>query len=96
VVRADYLENHPDVIKKLLVAHVDETIWIQQNQDEAIKTFKRNKIKKLTGKTIPINELQEAFSRMEITYDPVKSSLYKSADNAYYLGFLGDKKPESK
>jgi len=71
VVRADYLENHPDVIKKLLVAHVDETIWINNNQDEAIKTFNEQN-KKLTGKTIPINELQEAFSRMEITYDPVK------------------------
>ena len=31
---------------------------------------------------------------MEVTYDPVKSSFYKSADDAYDLGFLGDKKPD--
>src|SRR5207245_5712266 len=39
VVKTDYLENHPDVIKKLLGAHVDETIWINNNKEEAIKTF---------------------------------------------------------
>src|SRR5713226_412963 len=93
VVRTDYLENHPDVIKKLLEAHVDETIWINNNKEEAIKTFNEQN-EKLTGKTIPVEELQEAFSRMEITYDPVKNSLYKSAGDAYSLGFLGDKKPD--
>src|SRR2546428_5919512 len=35
VVKTDYLENHPDVIKKLLGAHVDETIWINNNKEEA-------------------------------------------------------------
>ena len=93
VVRTDYLENHPDVIKKLLEAHVDETIWISNNREEAIRIFNEQN-EKLTGKTIPVEELQEAFSRMEVTYDPVKSSLYKSADDAYDLGFLGDKKPD--
>src|SRR3989441_12605441 len=93
VVKTDYLENHPDVIKKLLGAHVDETIWINNNKEEAIKTFNEQN-EKLTGKTIPGKELEEAFSRMEITYDPVKNSLYKSADDAYNLGFLGDKKPD--
>ena len=92
VVRTDYLQSHPDIIKKLLEAHVDETIWINNNREEAIKIFNEQN-EKLTGKTIPADELQEAFSRMEITYDPVKNSLYKSADDAYNLGFLGDKKP---
>ena len=93
MVKTDYLENHPDVIKKLLEAHVDETIWINNNKEEAIKTFNEQN-EKLTGKTIPGKELKEAFSRMEVTYDPVKNSLYKSADDAYNLGFLGDKKPD--
>ncbi len=93
VVRTDYLQNHPDVIKKLLEAHVDETIWINNNQDEAINVFnEQNKV--LTGKTIPQSEINQAFSRMSLTYDPNKDSLYKEADNAYELGFLGDKKPD--
>ncbi len=93
VVRTDYLKSHPDVIKKLLAAHVDETIWINQNKDEAEKVF-NIQLEKFSGKTIPADELQDAFSRLEITYDPVKESLFKSADNAFDLGFLGDKKPD--
>lgn len=93
VVRADYLQNHPDIIKKLLEAHVDETLWINNNQDEAINAFnEQNKV--LTGKTIPQNEITQAFSRMTLTYDPDKDSLYKTADNAFNLGFLGEKKPD--
>jgi NitT/TauT family transport system substrate-binding protein len=93
VVRTDYLKNHPDVIKKLLEAHVDETTWINNNKDQAAQVFNAQ-LEKLTGKTIPVDELQNAFSRLEITYDPVKESLYKSANNAFDLGFLEDKKPD--
>ena len=31
---------------------------------------------------------------MDITYDPVKSSVFKSAEDAFNLGFLGDKNPD--
>ena len=93
VVRTDYLKNHPDVIKKLLEAHVNETIWINNNKDQVSQVF-NVQLEKLTGKTIPVDELQNAFLRLEITYDPVKESLYKSANNAFELGFLGDKKPD--
>jgi len=93
VVRTDYLKNHPDVIKKLLEAHVDETTWINNNKDQAAQVF-NDQLEKLTGKTIPIDEFQNAFSRLEITYDPVKESLYKSANDAFELGFLGDTKPD--
>ena len=93
VVRTDYLKNHPDVIKKLLQAHVDETIWINNNKDQVDQVF-NTQLEKLTGKTIPNDELQDAFSRLEITYDPIKESLYKSANDAFDLGFLGDKKPD--
>lgn len=93
VVRTDYLESHPDVINKLLRAHVDETLWINDHQDGAVDAF-NDQIKVLTGKTIPRGEIVQALSRMSLTYDPEKESLYKSADDAYHLGFLGDKKPD--
>jgi NitT/TauT family transport system substrate-binding protein len=93
VVRTDYLKNHPDVIKKLLEAHVDETTWINNNKDQVAQVFNMQ-LEKLTGKTIPDDEFRDAFSRLEITYDPVKESLYKSAGDAFDLGFLGDKKPD--
>jgi len=93
VVRTDYLKNHPDVIKKLLEAHVNETTWINNNKDQITQVF-NVQLEKLTGKTIPADEFQNAFSRLEITYDPVKESLYTSANDAFELGFLGEKKPD--
>lgn len=93
IVSTKYLQNHPDVIKKLLVAHVDQTQWINQNKEEFFKVFNAE-LKKITGKTIPEDEFQEAFSRMEITYDPVKESLFKSASDAFDIGFLGNTRPD--
>lgn len=87
IVRTEYLENNPDTISKLLEAHVDETIWINENSHEAMQVFNAQ-LEKLTGKTIPEDEFEEGFSRMALTWDPVKESLFQSADNAFDIGFL--------
>ena len=91
-VSTDYLKNNPDVISKLLAAHVNETLWINNHKDEAIKAFNAQ-TKKLTGKSIAEDELKQAFSRIDFTYDPLKLSLFQSANNAYDLGFLAKGKP---
>jgi NitT/TauT family transport system substrate-binding protein len=95
VARTDYLQQNSDVIKKLLAAHVNETIWVNDHRQEAIKAF-NIELKKLTGQTIKEDELQQAWSRIEFTYDPIKFSLFKSANDAYNLGFLskGKEKPD--
>ncbi len=72
--------------------HGDETNWINQNKEEAIKLYS-NGLKKLTGKTMPSEELREALTRLEIAYDPLKLSLFKPADNAYDVGLLDKGKP---
>jgi NitT/TauT family transport system substrate-binding protein len=88
----DYLKNNPDIISKLLAAHVNETVWINNHKEEAIKAF-NTQTKKLTGKAIAEDELIQAFSRIDFTYDPLKLSLFQSANNAYDLGFLAKGKP---
>src|SRR5215212_1234198 len=88
----DYLKNNPDVVSKLLAAHVNETLWINNHKDEAIKAF-NVELKKLTGKSIAEDELKQAFARIDFTYDPLKLSLFQSANNAYDLGFLAKGKP---
>ena len=92
VARTDYLQQNPDVIKKLLAAHVNETIWINNHTDAAVKTF-NPEFQKLTGKTVPENELRQAWSRLQFTYDPLKLSLFQAANNAYDIGFLAKGKP---
>jgi NitT/TauT family transport system substrate-binding protein len=93
IARTDYLEENPDVIKKLLEAHIDETNWINNNPDEALQTF-NEELDKLTGKMIPEDEYTEGISRLELTFDPIKESLFKSADDAFNIGFLGKTRPD--
>jgi len=57
IVNPEYLRNNPEVIKKLLEAHVNETQWINGHKEEALKTF-NIELKKLTGQTIPDDQLK--------------------------------------
>jgi NitT/TauT family transport system substrate-binding protein len=92
VVRAEFLKDHPDVIKKLLAANVDEINWINSNPDQARQAFNTEQ-EKLTTKSMPDDLLRESFSRLDLTYDPIASSLFAEADNQYKVGFL-DAKPD--
>jgi len=98
--RADYLEKNPEIIKKLLEAHVNETLWINQklsntnnsetdekNIQELAVAFNEG-LKKITGKTYPENQIKDALSRIEFTYDPLSSSLNKIAEDANDLGYI--------
>src|ERR687897_61053 len=89
IARTDYLNENPDIIERLLQAHINKTIWINENKQQAITAF-NGALKKITGKTIPDDEIRDALTRLEFTYDPIKESLLKMADNAYELGYLGD------
>jgi NitT/TauT family transport system substrate-binding protein len=95
IVRPDYLSENPDVIKNLIDAHVSETEWINSNKEQAIKEF-NVQLMKLTGKELPEDILKESLTRLEFTYDPIKESLFKSANDAYDLGFLakGEARPK--
>ena len=89
IARSDYLKENPDIIKRLLQAHIDKTVWINENKEQAITSF-NGALKKITGQTIPEDEIRDALMRLELTYDPIKESLFKMADNAYELGYLGN------
>lgn len=93
IVNPEYLQQNPEVIRKLLVAHVNETQWINSNKQEALTIF-NTQLKSLTGQTIPEDQLSEAFNRLELTYDPVKRSLFESASDAFSVGFLGKTEPD--
>jgi NitT/TauT family transport system substrate-binding protein len=87
IVNPNYLENNPDVIKKLLEAHIDETNWINDNKAAAIGAF-NVELEKLTGQTIAEDVLNASLSRIDFTYDPVRLSLFQDSVDAYNLGFL--------
>jgi NitT/TauT family transport system substrate-binding protein len=92
VVRKAFMDQHPDIVNKFLQAHVDTVQWILSNPDNA-KTIVNSEIKRITGKALLASELDIAWNNLDITYDPLTTSLYQSADRAFSLGFLGTSKP---
>ena len=93
IIRPKYLQEHPDVVKNFLRAHVELTDWINKNPAQA-KQIMNQELQKETGKTLAREVLDDAFSRMQLTCDPVRSSLLKSTQQAYEEGFLGRAQPD--
>ena len=116
IARSDYLKDNPETIRKLINAHIDETIWINDtlqnirndnvNGDSRYKENESNAdlenggveafihsfndgLKRITGNTVPEDELSDALQRLEFTYDPIEQSLFRMADDAYDLGLIG-------
>ncbi len=93
VVHPKFLKEHPDVVKNFLRAHVELTEWINKNAAQA-KQIMNQQIQKETGKPLAPEVLNDAFSRMTVTYDPIRSSLNKSTQEAFEEGFLGRTQPD--
>ncbi|GHO96070.1 lipoprotein [Reticulibacter mediterranei] len=88
-----FLDQHPDLVEKFLQAHVETVQYINSNSDQA-KTQVNTQLKALTGKPLATPVIDGAFKNLDITYDPLAQSLFKAADSAYELGFLGTSKPD--
>ena len=93
IVSTRFLKQHRELVKQWIEAHVETTDWINRQPAEA-KEVINNEIKRITGKALPLKVLDDAFSRTSLTYDPIKSSLLKSAERAYEAGFLGKQRPD--
>lgn len=93
IVSPKFLKDHSDVLKVFLRTHVELTEWIDKNPAQA-KQIMNQQLQKETGKPLPQEVLDDAFSRMQVTYDPIRSSLLKSTQQAFDEGFLGRTKPD--
>lgn len=85
-----FLKAQPALLKKWVAAHVELTQWINAHPDEAKKIL-NEEIKIETTKPLPQATLDSAWKRLELTHDPVRASLLKSAEDAYRIGFLKEK-----
>jgi NitT/TauT family transport system substrate-binding protein len=93
IVSPKFLKQHPDIVKNFLRVHVELTQWIDKNQAQA-KQILNQQLQKETGKSLPLEVLDDAFSRMQVTYDPIRASLLKSTQQAFDEGFLGRAQPD--
>jgi NitT/TauT family transport system substrate-binding protein len=92
IVRTRFLEQHPDVVERLVRAHVETTEWINENPEEA-KDLLNDHIEEITSHRLPDRVIDTAWGNIDITVDPVAVSLLDSARDAYELGYLGDREP---
>lgn len=87
-----YLKKYPAHVKRWLQAHVQITQRINSDKAKAASSLNRE-LKRLTGSSLPDKIITQAFTNLDLTYDPLPKSLYVSAERAYDLGFLGKAKP---
>lgn len=93
IVNTKFLNAHPDLVKNWIRANVDLTDWINGHQSEAKKLL-NEQIQRETGKALSSQILDEAFSRMQVTYDPLHDALNTAAQQAFEDGFLGRQMPD--
>ena len=93
IVSQKFLRQHPDLVKNWIRANLELTEWINGHLPEAKKLLNAQ-IQKETGKALPAAIVDEAFSRVDVTYDPIRSSLLTSARSAFDAGFLGRQMPD--
>ena len=88
VAREEYVNQHPDLINKWLEANQQTINWINSNPEQTKITFIEF-MKKETGKSLSGGLIDEAFSNLQITSNPVVSSIHTFAKRADSLGYLG-------
>ena len=93
IARTAFLQQHRDIVRRWLDAHVELTLRLTRDADGARRALNAE-IEHLTGKAFAAAVLDDAWSRMTVTWDPVRESLRQSADAAFELGFLGETRPK--
>ncbi len=88
IAREEYVNQNPEVINKWLEAHQQTVDWINSNPEQTRVIFIQF-MKKETGKSLSDKLVDESLSNLEITSDPIVSSIHTFAKRADSLGYLG-------
>jgi NitT/TauT family transport system substrate-binding protein len=87
VVRTAFLREHPELVERLLRAHVRAVDFLSAEPVKA-RDIVNAGIEKLTGKALPAAVMERAFGNLAFTVDPIAASLRKSAEDAASVGLL--------
>ncbi|MCC8251407.1 ABC transporter substrate-binding protein [Saccharothrix luteola] len=85
LVRAKFLQEHPQTVEALLRGHLAATDFALDNKVEA-KQVVNNALKQLTGKALGEPVLDRAFDNIELTLDPQAKSFPRLAQDAVTAG----------
>jgi len=88
IARTNYLENNHELVQNWLKSHKETVAWINSNPEQSKSIFE-SFLKKHMGKSLPTKIIDESFSNLTITSDPIKNSVLTFAERADVLGYLG-------
>jgi NitT/TauT family transport system substrate-binding protein len=94
LVATTFLEQHPNVVRRFLEAHIEATTFVHEHPDEAQRLVSEG-IDEITGTAMDPDVLASAWPNLTFTVDPIAASLEESARDAYELGFLEGYDPEA-
>jgi NitT/TauT family transport system substrate-binding protein len=87
VVRTQYLKDHPQTVERLIRGQVEADRAIAADPTNA-KTVINAELEELTGKALEPATIDRAFANIEVTEDPVASSLKTSAEHGFATGLV--------
>lgn len=85
-----FIDQHPEIVKKWVQAHVELTKWINEHPEEA-KIIANKEIENEVKKKLSSQVLDRAWKQLTFTLDPISPSLFEDAEMAYQIGFLKEK-----
>ncbi|MDK1475223.1 ABC transporter substrate-binding protein [Streptomyces sp. 549] len=87
VVSQKFLAAHPKVVEAVLRGTVGTNTWIKDNPDEAKKVLNAQ-LEQYGGQPLPEKVLDPAFAAIEVTDDPLASTLRAQAEHSVASGLL--------
>lgn len=85
-----FLDNHSDLVKKWIAAHIELTEWMNRHPEESIQVV-ANELKEEMKREFPLDILKRAWGHIQLTYDPIRLSLFQYAEKAYQVGLVRKK-----
>ncbi|MFK0153347.1 aliphatic sulfonate ABC transporter substrate-binding protein [Streptomyces sp. NPDC090499] len=89
IVSQKFLKEHPKVVEAVLKGSVETNKWINANPDAA-KASANKQLAVDSGKALPDDVLNSAWSSIKFTDDPLASTLNTEAQHAVKAGLLTD------
>jgi NitT/TauT family transport system substrate-binding protein len=89
IVATSFLEDHPDIVKRLLEGQVEANRFVNEHPTES-QDIVRQAIADVTGSELDAGIVAGAWENLLFTDDPISSSLATSAEHAQSLGLLDE------
>jgi NitT/TauT family transport system substrate-binding protein len=87
VAETKFLKKYPATIEALLKGHI-EALGVINKDAAAAKESVQSQINLSTGKRLPDNVIDRSWTNLKFTFDPLPSTLVKSAEDAVDAGLL--------